>query len=84
MDEQTPCALSASDGQMEDYFNLPEKQKKYSGRRRCTLPVKIDEDLKKAAAENVLTVSKFEKSEDLQKLKSIAGDRELHGGRSLT
>ena len=46
--------------------------KRYPGRKRGTLPVKIDEDLKEANWNNNLIVSKFKTTEDLQKLRNIA------------
>ena len=70
LDDETPCQLA-----MREYFNIPEKHKKYSGRKRCTLPVIIDEDLKEAAVNNLLPVSKFENFIDLQNLKKVAEDR---------
>ena len=34
---------------MDYYFDVPVNAKKYSGRRRCNLPVCIDNDLKETA-----------------------------------
>ena len=33
---------------MTDYFQIPPNSKRYPARKRYTLPVKIDEDLKKS------------------------------------
>ena len=68
--EQTPCQTT-----MTDYFQMPTNWKRYPRRKRCTLPVKIDEDLKEAKQNNNLIVLTFETIEDLQKLRNIAKEK---------
>ena len=72
LDEQAPCQQA-----MRYYFDVPPNAKRYPGRRRTTLPVVIDEDIKKAARSNVIQVSQFESREDLKILKRVAEDRKL-------
>ena len=68
--EETPCRQS-----MEDYFNVPENAKKYPGRKRNTLPIVIDNDIKTASAKcRLIQFSKFEDSDDLQTLKLVANN----------
>ena len=61
---------------MNYYFHIPIKAKKYSGRRRSTLPVCIDNDLKETAKTAQIPVQQFSSRQDLDKLRSIAADRE--------
>ena len=68
-DEKTPCQRA-----MEFYFEIPREGKKFSGRKRCTLPVRINEDIKSASAE--IPITTFDKIEDLRILKNIAQNRE--------
>ena len=65
--EKTPRQMA-----MTDYFQIPPHSKRYPGRKRCTLPAKIEEDLKEAKCNNNLVVSKFDTIKDLQKLRDIA------------
>ena len=60
---KTPCQMA-----MTDYFMIPAKSKKYPGRKRCTLPTIIDEDLKEANKNNNTIVTKFKTIEDLRKI----------------
>ena len=60
---------------MDYYFNVPLNAKKFSGRRRATLPVCIDNDLKDAAKHTQLPVQQFLNRQDLEKLRSLATDR---------
>ena len=57
------------------YFDKPANAKKFSGKRRLTLPIKIDEDIKNCAKNNNIQVTKFETVDDLNILKGIASDR---------
>ena len=50
---------------MTDFFQTPPHSKRYPGWERCTLPVKIGEDLKEAKQNNKLIVSKYKAIEDL-------------------
>ena len=71
LNEQVPCQ------QAMYYFTVPEKARKYPGRKRSTLPVILDEDIKQAAKSNhTLPISQLEDINDLCKLKRLAGDRE--------
>ena len=60
---------------MTDYFLIPPNSKRYLGRKRRTLPVKIDEDLKETKRNKNIIVSKFQTIEDLQKLRNIEKER---------
>ena len=71
LDNEAPCQQA-----MVYYFDPPQDAKKYSGRKRITLPVVLDEDLKETAKSKDIPVRKFECLEDLQSLRSLAGDRQ--------
>ena len=60
---------------MNFYFEVPEKAKRFSGRKRKTLPVVLNEDIKERIRTHNLPVNKFETVEDLNKLREIAADR---------
>ena len=60
---------------MHYYFDAPESSKKFPGRRRITLPICIDNDLREAAKSTNLSVKKFDSENDLQTLKILATDR---------
>ena len=60
---------------MRYYFDKPINSKRFAGRPRITLPVKIDNDIKKCADTNNIGVTKFTSNEDLDTLKEIAYDR---------
>jgi hypothetical protein len=68
--EDTPCQEA-----MRYYFEKPFNAKKFSGRQRITLPVKINEDIKNCAKTNNILVTNFETINDLNTLKVIASDR---------
>ena len=51
---ETPCQQA-----MEHYFDIPVDAKKYSGRKRNTLPVVINADIKTASANCSIPFSKF-------------------------
>ena len=70
-EEETPCQLA-----MKHYFSIPERAKKFPGRKRNTLPTVINNDIKKAAEIHTLPISNFESTEDLKTLKIVAMDRE--------
>ena len=70
LEESTPCQLA-----MQYYLNVPENAVKFTGRKRLTLPVRIDQDLKEAAKSNVIPIKKFENSNDLKLLRKIASNR---------
>ena len=71
LDQKVPAQQA-----MNYYFHVPLKAKKYSGRRRSTLPVCIDNDLKETAKTAQIPVQQFSSRQDLDKLRSIAADRE--------
>ena len=71
LDNEVPCQQA-----MVYYFDPPHDAKKYSGRKRMTLPVVLDEDLKETAKSKDKPVRKFECLEDLQSLRSLAVDRQ--------
>ena len=60
---------------MRYYFEKPFNSKKYSGRQRITLPVRINEDLKNCEKANNILVTNFETINDLNNLKVIASGR---------
>ena len=60
---------------MKHYFNTPADTKKFTGRKRNTLPTVISEDIKTTSANCRLPFSKFDSAEDLRTMKSVAGDR---------
>ena len=60
---------------MDYYFDVPTNAKKYSGRRRSTLPVCIDNDLKETAKRTQIPVQKFATRQDLEQLRRLASDR---------
>ena len=66
--KDTPCQQA-----MEYFFDIPEKAKKFKGKRRCTLPMKLNEDVKKVTID--FPISQFERKYDLKALKTIAIDR---------
>ena len=69
-----PCQLA-----MQYYFEIPYNAKKFSGRKRMTLPVKIDEDITTHTMNNETlpgNVNGFKNLADLIKLREIAEDRE--------
>ena len=70
LNEETPAQKA-----MLWYFEKNEKLTKYPGRKRMTLPVVINEDIKKVANDVDVQISSFERTEDLLKLKRIASDR---------
>ena len=71
---QTPCQLA-----MQYYFERPLDAKKFSGRKRSTLPVKIDEDVTAQTTKNKIlpgNVMGFKTMDDLITLRNVAQDRE--------
>ena len=60
---------------MDYYFDVPMNAKKYSGRRRSTLPVCINNDLKETAKRTQIPVQKFATRQDLEQLRRLASDR---------
>ena len=55
---------------MEYYFEIPNDRKKYRGRRRITLPVKIDSEIRNAYnVDNNFPISQFKSIDDLMQLK---------------
>ena len=68
--EEAPCQQA-----MTYYFTIPEKAKRFSGRKRSTLPAILNEDIKEAAKTKTLPVSCLESLDDLIKLKKIAENR---------
>lgn len=82
LDEKAPCQQA-----MDFYFDVPENAKKFPGKRRITLPVKLNEDIKEAAKTCELkfydlpnnldiVILQFEDLNDLKKLRRVAGDRD--------
>ena len=65
--EKKTCQMA-----MIGYLQIPPNSKRYPGRKRYTLTVQIDKNLKEAERNDNLIVSKFETIEDLQKLSDIA------------
>ncbi len=73
LNREVPCQKA-----MDYYFEENEKCKKFSGRMRTTLPVKINEDIKIAhSKDNTIQISKFENSHDLKLMRETASDRKL-------
>ena len=69
-----PCQLA-----MKYYFEKPCDAKKFSGRKRVTLPIKIDEDIATQVKENISlpgNVKGFKTLDDLLNLQKLAQDRE--------
>ena len=61
---------------MQYYFNTPPKTKRFPGRKRATLPVILNEDIKEGVQFNNIPITKFENSDDLNTLKSLASGRD--------
>ena len=70
LDEKAPCQQA-----MKYYFTVPENAKRYSGRKRLTLPIILDQDIKTTMKRHPITVTSFENLQDLNRLKEIAKDR---------
>ena len=67
----SPCQQS-----MDYYFESPENAKKFRGRKRITLPVSIDNDIKNAnEIHNDLPIKQFQTKSDLYRLRNLASDR---------
>ena len=72
---QAPCQLA-----MQFYFERPVNAKKFSGRKRSTLPIKLDEDITTQTAKNKIlpgNIMGFKTMQDLIILRNIAQDRDL-------
>ena len=72
LEENAPCQQA-----MKFYFTQPMEAKRYSGRKRSTLPVILDQDIKLISKRYPITVvTSLESMYDLAQMKEIADDRE--------
>ena len=53
-EKDTPCQQA-----MEYYFEMPVKAKKFSGRKRRTLPIILNDDIERAAVHHIIPIPKF-------------------------
>ena len=70
----TPCQQA-----MDYYFEKPDGAKKFSGRKRMTLPVKLNEDITTCIEQGRSLpedITSFQNKDNLTKIRNVAANRE--------